>query len=62
MAVLQPRVRHRKAHPNMAADIMLILGMIAFVLLWGWIGYEVLRASLHGLGGFRLSSRSRPPS
>ena len=46
MAVLQARVRHRKAHPNMAADIMLILGKIAFVLHWGWIGYEVLRASL----------------
>ena len=33
--------------PDLAADIMLIVGMILFVLFWGWIGYEVLRISLH---------------
>ena len=41
-----PRIGHRKAHPHLAADIMLLAGMLVFVLLWGWIGYEVLRASL----------------
>jgi hypothetical protein len=26
---------------------MLFVGMILFVLFWGWIGYEVLRMNLH---------------
>ena len=48
MAVLHARLgRRRKAHPDLAADIMLIVGMILFVLFWGWIGYEVLRINLH---------------
>ena len=47
MAVLHARVGRRKAHPDLAADIMLIVGMILFVSFWGWIGYEVLRISLH---------------
>ncbi|HET6988701.1 MAG TPA: hypothetical protein VFI00_18885 [Kribbella sp.] len=48
MAVLHARAgRRRKAHPDLAADIMLFVGMILFVLFWGWIGYEVLRMNLH---------------
>jgi hypothetical protein len=48
MAVLHARAgRSRKAHPNLAADVMLFVGMILFVLFWGWIGYEVLRMNLH---------------
>ena len=48
MAVLHARAKgRRKAHPSLAADIMLFVGMILFVLFWGWIGYEVLRMNLH---------------
>jgi hypothetical protein len=48
MAVLHARTgRPRKAHPDRAADIMLLVGMLLFVLFWGWIGYEVLRMNLH---------------
>jgi hypothetical protein len=48
MAVLHARAGgRRKAHPGLAADIMLFVGMILFVLFWGWIGYEVLRMNLH---------------
>jgi hypothetical protein len=48
MAVLHARAgRRRKAHPDLAADIMLLVCMILFVAFWGWIGYEVLRMNLH---------------
>jgi len=48
MAVLHARAgRRHELHPDLAADIMLFVGMILFVLFWGWIGYEVLRMNLH---------------
>jgi len=48
MAVLHARAGgRRKAHPELAADIMLFVCMILFVAFWGWIGYEVLRMNLH---------------
>lgn len=46
MAILQPRLGGGKGHPNLAGDIALIVGLILFVLVWGWIGYAVLMANL----------------
>jgi hypothetical protein len=46
MSVLQPRLGRRKAHPNLGPDILLLVGLLLFVLFWGWIGYAVLMANL----------------
>ena len=48
MAVLHARAGgRRKAHPELAADIMRFVCMILFVAVWGGIGDEVLRMNLH---------------